>query len=155
TERYIGWYVTSGSKDAVIEAGEVLDEEIEGYTFQARDYNMFIINRAYGPVMFIGLFIGIVFFISAGSFLYFRLFSDLDEDKEKFSKIVKMGLTDKELKKVVKRETAILFFALIVVALVHGAVAFTALAHLFGYDLIIEYSDVIGGFMCFTDEYSV
>src|SRR5690625_935923 len=103
TERYIGWYVTNGSKDAVIEAGEVLDEEIEGYTFQARDYNMFIINRAYGPVMFIGLFIGIVFFISAGSFLYFRLFSDLDEDKEKFSKIVKMGLTDKELKKVVRR----------------------------------------------------
>src|SRR5690625_660224 len=155
TERYIGWYVTSGSKDAVIEAGEVLDEEIEGYTFQARDYNMFIINRAYGPVMFIGLFIGIVFFISAGSFLYFRLFSDLDEDKEKFSKIVKMGLTDKELKKVVTRQTAILFFAPIVVALVHGAVALTALAHLFGYDLIRESSVVLGGFLCIQIVYYV
>jgi putative ABC transport system permease protein len=28
--------------------------------------------------------IGIVFFVSAGSFLYFRLYMDLDEDKQKF-----------------------------------------------------------------------
>src|SRR5690625_7688480 len=116
---------------------------------------MFIINRAYGPVMFIGLYLGILFFISACSFLYFRLFSDLDEDKEKFSKIVKMGLTDKELKKVVTRQTAILFFAPIVVALVHGAVALTALAHLFGYDLIRESSVVLGGFLCIQIVYYV
>ncbi|AWI12927.1 hypothetical protein CQJ30_12645 [Caldibacillus thermoamylovorans] len=57
----------------------------------------------YGPILFVGLFIGVVFFVSAGSFLYFRLYMDLDEDKQKFSSIAKMGLTVKELKKVLTR----------------------------------------------------
>ncbi|MDQ0891808.1 hypothetical protein QFZ81_006896 [Paenibacillus sp. V4I9] len=35
-------------------------------------------------------------------------------------------MTETELKKVLNRQTAILFFAPIVVALVHGAVALTA-----------------------------
>src|SRR5690625_5893183 len=61
--------------------------------------------------MFVGLFIGIVFFVSAGSFLYFRLYMDLDDDKQKFSSIAKMGLTDRELGKVIHQQTAILFFA--------------------------------------------
>lgn len=146
-ERHIAWYVTSGDKESIIEAGDMLTEEIEGHTFQATDYTNFVINRAYGPIMFIGLFIGIVFFISAGSFLYFRLFSDLAEDKDKFGKIAKMGLTDKELEKVITRQTAILFFAPIIVAVIHGAVALTALAHLFNYNLMRESSIVLGGFV--------
>lgn len=147
SEHYIAWHVTSGQQQNVIDAGEMLTEEIEGYTFEASDYTRFIINRQFGPILFIGLFIGIVFFMSAGSFLYFRLFSDLDADKDKFGKIAKMGLTTKELKKVVTRQTAILFFAPIVVALVHGAVALTSLAHFFDYHLLRESSIVLGGFL--------
>jgi putative ABC transport system permease protein len=105
------------------------------------------INKAYGPIMFVGQFIGIVFFVSAGSFLYFRLYMDLDEDKQKFKAIAKMGLSEKELKKVLNRQTAILFFAPIIVALIHGAVALTALSHMFFYNLFTESAIVLSIFL--------
>ncbi|MDE1455852.1 ABC transporter permease, partial [Bacillus paralicheniformis] len=79
--------------------------------FAAVDYEVYDISKGYGPVLFVGLFIGIVFFVSAGSFLYFRLYTDLDDDKQKFKSIAKMGLTDRELHKVLNRQIGILFFA--------------------------------------------
>src|SRR5690625_3490666 len=146
SESYTSWKAAKGQDDAIIDVSETLSYELHPYNFQANDYTVYTINKAYGPILFIGLFIGIVFFVSAGSFLYFRLFTDLDEDKAKFSSIAKMGLTDKELKKVITRQTAILFFAPIVVALVHGAVALTALSHFFNYNLVRESSMVLGSF---------
>ncbi len=146
TERYVLWNVTSGEKEDVITVGEIASEEI-GYQLQAIDYMEYSINKMYGPVLFIGLFIGLVFFVSAGSFLYFRLYSDVDDDKEKFSSISKMGLTNKELKKVITRQTAILFFAPMIAALMHGAVALTALSHMFNYNLTKQSTIVLGSFL--------
>lgn len=72
---------------------------------------------------------------------------DLDEDKQKFRSISKMGLTEKELKKVLNRQTMILFFAPIVVALIHGAVALTALSNLFYFNLFKESVAVLSVFL--------
>lgn len=58
-----------------------------------------------------------------------------------------MGLTRKEMKKVVNRQTALLFFAPIMVALLHGSVALTALSHFFEYNLVYESTLVLGGFL--------
>ncbi|HEB7549583.1 TPA: ABC transporter permease YxdM, partial [Campylobacter coli] len=44
--------------------------------------------------LFIGLFIAIVFFVAAASFLYFRLFTDLDEDRERYRSLAKIGLSE-------------------------------------------------------------
>lgn len=145
-EKTIAWVADNGQKEAVIDAGEEIFNEIGGYHFMAIDYTIHQVSKIYGPILFIGLFIGIVFFVSAGSFLYFRLYTDLDDDKEKFKAIAKMGLTDKEMKKVINRQTALLFFAPIVVALVHGGVALTALSHFFDYNLVQESTFVLGGF---------
>ncbi|HLS09762.1 MAG TPA: FtsX-like permease family protein, partial [Lentibacillus sp.] len=146
SKTYITWQATQGSQESIIEAGRILQNKFQPGVFQAIDYTIYTINKGYGPVLFIGLFIGVVFFVSAGSFLYFRLYSDLDQDKIKFKAIAKMGLTDKELKKVINRQTALLFFAPIVVALIHGAVALTALSHLFDYNLAGESTMVLGSF---------
>ncbi|WP_019375588.1 ABC transporter permease [Virgibacillus halodenitrificans] len=143
----IFWKAADGQEDAVIQAGLALSDQIPPYKFQAIDAMIYTINKSYGPILFIGLFIGIVFFVSAGSFLYFRLYSDLDEDKAKFKSIAKLGLTDRELGKVINRQTGLLFFAPIIVALLHGAVALTALSHLFDYNLVKESSMVLGGFL--------
>ncbi|QKY68498.1 ABC transporter permease [Lentibacillus sp. CBA3610] len=146
TKTHIVWQATEGSEDAIIEAGGILQNKFQPGLFQAIDYQIYTINKSFGPVLFIGLFIGIVFFVSAGSFLYFRLYSDLDQDRAKFKTIAKMGLTENELKKVINRQTALLFFAPIVVALIHGAVALTALSNLFDYNLVTESAMVLGSF---------
>jgi len=45
-------------------------------------YELYKMNQSYGVVLFIGLFIGAVFFVAAGSFLYFRLYADLPDDEK-------------------------------------------------------------------------
>ncbi|MFD1884799.1 ABC transporter permease [Paenibacillus wenxiniae] len=109
-------------------------------------FTLYQVQALYGISMFIGLFIGIVFFVSAGSFLYFRLYSDLDEDKEKFRAIAKLGLTERELNRVLTRQIALLFFTPIVVALVHGAVALTTLSHMLERSLVQESAFVLSIF---------
>lgn len=145
-EDYTVWQADKGQEDKLVQVGESLSDELPPQYFQANDYMIYTINKTFGSILFIGLFIGIVFFVSAGSFLYFRLFTDLDEDRAKFSVINKFGLTNKELNKVVTQQTAILFFTPILVAIVHGAVALTALSHFFNYSLVKESSLVLGSF---------
>src|SRR5690625_1456015 len=139
-----GWQVTKGDMDQIIEAGKEITEEFPGV--MAVDWVVYDINKMWSPIMFVGLFIGIVFFVSAGSFLYFRLYTDLDDDKMKFSAISKIGLTTKEMNRVMSKQIAILFFAPIVVAFIHGAVALTALSHMFGYNLVRESTLVLSSF---------
>src|SRR5699024_10792526 len=118
----------------------------EVLSFTAVDQIVYDITAVWSPIMFVGLFIGIVFFVSAGSFLYFRLYTDLDEDREKFKAISKIGLTKKEMNRVLSKQIALLFFVPMIVAIVHGGVALTALSNMFGYNLVFESTLVLGSF---------
>lgn len=117
-----------------------------GY-FASKAYNTDELLRSYSIVLFIGLFIGVVFFIAAGSFLYFRMYQDLEDDLRKFSMIGKLGLTSGELSRVVSRQMMLLFFAPVAVALIHGAVALNALQNMFMEPLLKEASLVLGCFL--------
>lgn len=143
---FYAWEGAKGQTDKILKVGKRA-AETGNYGITAPDYLLYEVNKVYGPMLFIGLFIGIVFFVSAGSFLYFRLYTDLEDDKQKFSAISKLGLTNKELNKVVSRQTALLFFAPIIVALVHGIVALTALAHLFEHNLVNVSITVLSSFI--------
>lgn len=145
-ESYYAWEATDG-EEHIMAASEKLYKELPRYEIASVEYEVYEIMKGYGPILFVGLFIGIVFFVSAGSFLYFRLYMDLDEDKQKFKSISKMGLTEKELKRVLNRQTMILFFAPILVALIHGAVALTALSNLFYFNLFKESVAVLSVFL--------
>ena len=145
TSKQVYWMTEDLSRDEIVELGEVL-EDIPPYRVAMIDYTVFQIERGYGPALFVGLFIGLIFFVSAGSFLYFRVFTDVDKEKEKFTMVTKLGLKEAELKKIITQQLAILFFSPIVVALIHGAVALTALSHFFDYNLITESTLVLGGF---------
>src|SRR5690606_19098769 len=121
------------------EIGKRLSEQLGrsgDYDFSSLAYELHTMNQGYGAVLFIGFFIGAVFFVAAGSFLYFRLYADLDGDKRKFAMLAKLGITDQELAKVITRQLAILFFVPIGVAVVHGAVALTSLQNMFQYSLV-------------------
>jgi putative ABC transport system permease protein len=128
------------------ELNEKLGAE-EGFTFTSIAYDLQKLNQEYGAVLFIGFFIGVVFFVAAGSFLYFRLYADLEDDKRKYKSIMKLGLTDGELSKIVTGQLAILFLVPIAVATIHGAVALTSLQNMFGYSLIRSSSSVLGAFV--------
>ncbi|PFQ48428.1 ABC transporter permease [Bacillus cereus] len=143
-------YKTERTKDE-IEIGKELTHQIKPYqehsTFSAEEYEQNQSLQIAGPILFVGFFIGIVFFVCAGSFLYFRLFSDLEDDVQLFEIIRKVGLTSGELSKVVTIRLALLFFVPIGVATLHGAVALTALGQMFEYSLFKENTVVLSIFI--------
>ncbi|MFC4306565.1 FtsX-like permease family protein [Cohnella boryungensis] len=133
------------TKDISLELEEKLAGD--GKSFMSLAYEYALINQSFGIVLFIGLFIGAVFFVASGSFLYFRLYADMPEDKAKFKSITKLGLTDRELSGIVTKQLMILFFVPIVVAFIHGTVALIALQNMFEYSLIQTSMTVLGTFM--------
>nr|WP_238141308.1 FtsX-like permease family protein [Bacillus cereus] len=83
-----------------------------------------------GLLSIISVLVGIVFFVFSLSFLYVRLFTDLDRDKSQFQMLSKVGLTRRELKKMITQQISILFFVPIVISILHSSVAFIALQYL-------------------------
>ncbi|PEL21720.1 ABC transporter permease [Bacillus wiedmannii] len=67
----------------------------------------------------IGTFLGVIFFIGAGSVLYFRMYTDLANEQEKYVTITKIGLTEAEMKRSATIQLAILFFVPYIMASIH------------------------------------
>lgn len=103
-------------------------------------------KQMYSIMLFSALLVGAVFFIAAGSFLYFRLFTDLEQDKEHYRAIGKIGLKDSELKKIATTQLLLLFFVPILVAIIHSIFAFMALQNLINLSIAGQTFKVLAGF---------
>lgn len=66
--------------------------------------------------------IGVIFFISVLSFLYFRLFTHEAFDKIKYANLGKIGLSYKSMKKVVSIEIGALFLTPFILAIINTIV---------------------------------
>ncbi|WP_025682141.1 FtsX-like permease family protein [Paenibacillus maysiensis] len=133
-ERLLTAYDTD-SADSTADTGEAIAQQLgyaqtSGFWFTSPAYLEEQMKRTYNLMLFVGLFVSCVFFVASGSFLYFRLFTDLNDDKQKYRSITKIGLTDKELEKVATLQMALLFFVPLAVALIHSSVALYALHNL-------------------------
>ncbi|MGA5714114.1 FtsX-like permease family protein [Bacillus bombysepticus] len=94
------------------------------YAFSSLNLKWLELKQQNGLLSITSVLVGILFFVFTLSFLYFRLFTDLERDKEQYQMISKLGLNQKELKQIVTRQMMILFFLPIVVAMVHSSFAF-------------------------------
>ncbi|OKP92128.1 FtsX-like permease family protein [Paenibacillus sp. P32E] len=124
------------SADSTAETGKAIAGQLghaptSGYWFASSAYLEEQMKRTYNLMLFVGLFISSIFFVASGSFLYFRLFTDLNDDKQKYRSVTKIGLTGKELEKVTTLQLALLFFVPLTVSLIHSSVALYALHNLF------------------------
>ncbi|NMO97403.1 ABC transporter permease [Paenibacillus lemnae] len=89
-----------------------------------------------GVMLMVSGLIGIVFFTFAASFIYFRLYADLSRDEQQYRMIAKVGLSRRELRKIVTQQLAIMFFLPIVIAVIHSGVAFLALQQLVDFSIL-------------------
>ncbi|PEA25333.1 ABC transporter permease [Bacillus cereus] len=108
----------------------------ESYQFSALIFTWIAMKQSFGLVSIMSVLIGIVFFTFAASFLYFRLYTDLERNQQQYKMIAKVGLSKPELKKIVSRQLALLFFLPIIVAITHSAVAFMALQNLAAFSVL-------------------
>ncbi|MED0993303.1 ABC transporter permease [Bacillus nitratireducens] len=94
------------------------------YAFSSLYLKWTELKQQNGLLSISSVMVGIVFFVFTLSFLYFRLFTDLERDQEQYQMISKLGLSQSELKQIVTRQMILLFFLPIVVAMVHSSFAF-------------------------------
>lgn len=106
-------------------------------------------------LLFVSLLVGAVFFIAAGSFLYFRLYADLDYDKRQYATVAKVGLTEKELSHIVTKQRLLLFFIPLLVATIHSTFAFAALQDFFALSILKEIITVLISFFIFQTCYFI
>ncbi|MGX5373559.1 FtsX-like permease family protein [Bacillus cereus] len=100
-----------------------------------------------GMLLIISALVGIVFFTFAASFLYARLYTDLERDQQQYMTISKVGLTQTELKKVITRQLCIMFFLPLAIAVVHSIVAFVALQQLVSFSIVKDSFMILTSFI--------
>ncbi|HDR6317908.1 TPA: ABC transporter permease [Bacillus thuringiensis] len=100
-----------------------------------------------GMLLIISALVGIVFFTFAASFLYARLYTDLERDQQQYMTIAKVGLTQNELKKVITRQLCIMFFLPLAIAVVHSVVAFTVLQQLVSFSIVKDSFIILTSFI--------
>jgi putative ABC transport system permease protein len=151
TDTFTGFYTdkfekTAGIADHLLENGAAYAPRDDGASIiDSKEFAMTVSGTLYHlkmsmyrMMLFVAFLIGAVFFIASGSFLYFRLYADLEYDRRLYLTIKKVGLTDGELNKIVTQQLVLLFFVPIIVAIIHSIFAFMALQSLFMMSIATE-----------------
>lgn len=93
-------------------------------------------DKQLNAILFIiSVLVGVVFFTFAASFIYFRLYADLERDERQYQMISKLGLSRKELKRLVTRQLVLMFFLPFLMGLIHSVVAFINMENLVQYPI--------------------
>ncbi|MGG0237796.1 FtsX-like permease family protein [Bacillus rhizoplanae] len=117
------------------------------YKFSSRITTYNDIKQLTSVILFIGLFVGVIFYLSAVSFLYFRLFTDLETDKQYYQSLLKLGMDEEGMKRIMTVQMGALFFIPILIAVLHTSIAFIALQTLFTTPILRSSLIVIGLFL--------
>ena len=85
---------------------------------------------AVGVALFIGLFVSLVFFAATCSLLYFRLFTEIDEDRRYLRRLQDVGVSERDVGRLSWLQNAIVFLVPFAVGLIHSTFAMKALGTL-------------------------
>ncbi|GIP35721.1 FtsX-like permease family protein [Paenibacillus sp. J2TS4] len=120
------------------QAGEIVNRVLDQLPpdqrgqFSSRVQDYLDMRQFNSLTLFIGLFISILFFIAAGSMIYFKLFTELQEDQAFYRSLGRIGMSMEELKKVITLQIGLVFFIPFLVGTLHTVFAFKALGNLIG-----------------------
>ena len=86
--------------------------ESEEYYFKiATKIEPYNYNKQGGAIMvYLLTFLGIFFFIATCVILFLRIYSEIENEKEKYKKLYKLGITEREIRKNIARELRVLYF---------------------------------------------
>ncbi|HFK1547510.1 ABC transporter permease [Bacillus albus] len=97
--------------------------------------------------MFIGFFVAVLFFFFACSMTYFKWFNDKEQDRIQFKSLKRIGMTDKEIRKIAIRQMGVIFFIPIVIGAIHSGFALHTLGKMLYLDLWKSGALVIGAYV--------
>jgi len=89
---------------------ERLDQDETGNYMSSRGRTFAEAREQLSMLSFVGIFIAAIFSISSASFLYFKLYSELNQDRRMYHSLSKIGLSDREMRYSSSLQIALLFF---------------------------------------------
>lgn len=89
---------------------------------RAEEYNTFY--SLYGGLFFLGIFLGGLFLVGTAIIIYYKQMSEGYEDKDRFEIMQKVGMSRQEVKSSIRRQILMVFFAPLLVAILHITIAF-------------------------------
>ncbi|SDY62432.1 ABC transporter permease [Bacillus sp. 166amftsu] len=113
------------------------------YMMEEASNTLYEIKLSTASFFLIGTFLGVIFFIGAGSVLYFRMYTDLTNEQEKYITVTKIGLTESEMKRSATIQLAILFFVPYIIASIHTIFATKMLQEIINLSLFAEITVVL------------
>lgn len=139
---------TEGTEEQQTAFAQDLGEALDGTDiyYQNRALNTQEWYSMYGGFLFLGIFLGILFFMATALIIYYKQISEGYDDHARFQIMQKVGMSRKEVKKTIHQQILTVFFLPIVVAVIHMAFAFRVIVKL----LSIFYLTDVGLFLLCT-----
>lgn len=131
-----------------IKIQNMLGEKYEGF-FYSKSIPYREERNYFGVALFIGFFVAFLFFIASGSIIYFKLFNEIKQDGIEYNILKKIGITKKEMKGMITKQIAVIFFLPFIVSTMHSLFALKSLSNLLDANLLKNGLIVmVGYFIC-------
>ncbi|MGM7430238.1 ABC transporter permease [Bacillus pacificus] len=146
--KYYGYYIEDwkSTEDLVLDLKKEIapdkQEELHNSVLAYKN-----IRESGAITMFIGFFVAVLFFFFACSMTYFKWFNDKEQDRIQFKSLKRIGMTDKEIRKIAIRQMGVIFFIPIVIGAIHSGFALHTLGKMLYLDLWKSGAIVIGAYI--------
>lgn len=145
------WYVMNwtGWEDAMplLERIREMRDPASEFDIYSRTEDWNDIRQSSSLGLFIGLFISLLFFIASGSVIYFKLFTELQDDQTHFRALTRIGLSVAEIRRVVTFQVGLIFYAPCIVGSIHTLFAMKTLTNLMNINVMGYGVTVVGLFV--------
>ncbi|HDR6313839.1 TPA: ABC transporter permease [Bacillus thuringiensis] len=146
--KYYGYYIEDwkSTEDLVLDLKkEVAPDKQEELNNSVLAYKN--IRESGAITMFIGFFVAVLFFFFACSMTYFKWFNDKEQDRIQFKSLKRIGMTEKEIRKIAIRQMGVIFFIPILIGAIHSGFALHTLGKMLYIDLWKSGAIVIGAYI--------
>ncbi|MDF9448324.1 ABC transporter permease [Bacillus toyonensis] len=146
--KYYGYYIGDWkeTENLVLDLKkEIVQEHQQNFHNSILTYKA--IKEQGAITMFIGFFVAVLFFFFACSMTYFKWFNDKEQDRIQFKSLKRIGMTDKEIRKIAIRQMGVIFFIPIVIGAIHSGFALHTLGKMLYIDLWKSGAIVIGAYI--------
>lgn len=119
-------------KEALEQIQNEFYEKIPDGMMESRMLSRSSFYELYGGLFFIGIYLGSMFIMATVLIIYYKQISEGYDDRERYQIMQKVGMSKKEVKRSIRSQVLSVFFLLLVVAVIHVAVAFKVMTKILG-----------------------
>ncbi len=98
---------------------ETTDVEFKSYSFSSRQDFAFYNYEIFGSFLFLGMYLGLIFFVMMVLIIYYKQIVEGYEDKDRFKIMKNIGMSEKEVKGSIRSQILMIFSAPIIIAILH------------------------------------